>query len=268
MSPYINGVIGSLGSAVIDKIGDSTEDCLYLDVYVPGKVIREPAKHKVPVVNWIYGGAFLLGWKTMGGLYSGSHFIETSKANMIFVAANYRLGALGWIAGPTTEAQATANLGLHDQRAALQWIQDNIKVFGGDKDNVSVWGESAGASSIEHHLVAFGGTQDLLFRKAALISPAYQPLGDRRIAGTQEKTFKKFEDYAGCAGKGYACLKTASSAAIEAANQKIQDEAPRGTFAVGPAADGSYSRQFAPAEYKKGYFNNKIESLIVTHTSR
>jgi carboxylesterase type B len=205
----------------------------------------------------------------MFGVYSGSHLIEQSKGNMIFVSANYRVGVYGWLAGPTIEKEATPNVGLWDQRAALEWIQEYIHLFGGDKDQVSVWGESAGASSILHHLTAFGGQEKKtkpLFRRAVALSPAFQPMGDRRPNGQLEQTFKKFESYAGCAGKGIACLQAAPKTAIDKANQRIQDEAPRGSFAVGVSADGTLSRQLGGVELLARNVV-PIESLIISHTS-
>jgi carboxylesterase type B len=268
ISPFINQVVFTIGNYIWGYAQGGQEDCLFLDVYVPGKIIRKESNVKVPVVTWITGGAFLLGSKTFGGLYSGSHLIDEAKGNMIFVSINYRLGALGWIAGPSVEKEGATNLGLWDQRFAFEWIQENIHLFGGDKNQVNAWGESAGASSILHHLIAAGGTQDPLFKRAILMSPAFQPLGDRLLNGSQENVYKKFEKYAGCENKGFACLKAAPLSAINKANQRIQDEAPRGSFAVGPANDGRWSRQFAAAELKEKNVFKGIESLIVSTTSR
>lgn len=65
---------------------------------------------------------------------------------------NYRLGAFGWLSGPTLQSNGTANAGLHDQRLALEWIQDNIHLFGGDPNRVTIIGESAGGGSIMHQI--------------------------------------------------------------------------------------------------------------------
>lgn len=82
--------------------------------------------------------------------------IERSKnvdgEGVIYVTFNYRLGALGWLAGPTLESDGVANAALYDQRFALQWVQKNIHLFGGDKNRVTVLGESAGAGSIMHQI--------------------------------------------------------------------------------------------------------------------
>lgn len=151
-----------------------------------------------------------------------------SRLGLIF----HQLGAYGFLAGNTMEKTGLPNAGLYDQRAALQWIQDYIGLVGGDKTQVSAWGLSAGASSILHHLVAFGGTQDPLFSRAVLQSPAYQIMFDRK--GTLEQTFQNFTKLAGCAGQGIACLRGASAEALKKANTALNIQGTMGTFAVGP----------------------------------
>jgi len=199
------------------------------------------------------------------GLYSGAHLIELAKGDMIWVAANYRLGVFGWLAGPTMEGQGTPNAGLWDQRLALQWIQDYIHLFGGDRSQVSAWGESAGASSILHHLVAYGGTQDPLFTRAILMSPAFQPLGDRRLSGMEERVTKKLLKLANC--QDIPCLRRVPLPTLVKLNWKLQDETPRGSFAVGPSVDGTWSRRYPAAEFLKGNVWKGMESIIVSHTA-
>ena len=148
------------------------------------------------------------------------------------------------------ERDGLVNAGFYDQRAVLQWIQDNIQLVGGDKTQVSAWGESAGAGSIMHHLVAFGGTQDPLFSKAVLQSPAFAIGYDRR--GLMEDVFQNFTALAGCAGKGLACLRKADAATLQNANTELNKEGPEGTFAVGPSTDGHMIRQLAVLEYESG----------------
>ena len=148
------------------------------------------------------------------------------------------------------EEQGLPNAGLYDQRAALQWIQDYIGLLGGDKSQISAWGESAGAGSILHQLISFGGTQDPLFSKAVLQSPAFQSMFDRK--GTLEQTFQNFTALAGCAGQGVTCLRAASAEALDTANTKLNENVVEGTFAVGPAADGNLIRQLAVLEYTSG----------------
>ena len=148
------------------------------------------------------------------------------------------------------ERDGLPNAGFYDQRAVLQWIQDHIQLVGGDKSQVSAWGESAGAGSIMHHLTAFGGTQDPLFSKAMLQSPAFVIGYDRR--GVVEDVFQNFTSLAGCAGQGLACLRAADASTLQNANFKLNEQGPAGTFAVGPTADGSWVRQLATLEYQTG----------------
>jgi carboxylesterase type B len=149
------------------------------------------------------------------------------------------------------EKHALPNTGLSEQRAALQWIQDYIYLLGGKKTKVSAWGESAGAGSISHHLISFGGNQDPLFSKATLQSPAFQLLFDRK--GKLGDVFNTFEAKAGCAGQGIACLRSASSAVLANANQYTLDTSEEGFINIGPAADGNLARQLPALEFASGY---------------
>src|SRR5438552_1973690 len=104
--------------------------------------------------------------------------------------SNYRLGAFGWLAGDYMEKNGDPNAGLLDQQAMLRFVRDRISTIGGNPKQVSVWGESAGASSIMHHLVMPQNIQQPLFRRAVLMSPAYQWLWDRE--GDMNHTFTQF----------------------------------------------------------------------------
>lgn len=148
------------------------------------------------------------------------------------------------------ENEGLPNAGLYDQRAVLLWIQDYISLVGGDKSQVSAWGESAGAGSILHHLIAFGGTQDPLFSRAVLESPAYEFLFDRK--GSLEQNFQDFAAFAGCSGQGVSCLRAANITTLSDANIALNEAATDGTLYIGPSADGSFVRQLAPLEFKSG----------------
>ena len=119
----------------------TSEDCLYLNVYAPAKA------KKAPVMVWIHGGSNLNG---SGAVYNGAAF---AKDGIVTVTINYRMGALGFFAHPeitkaAAAADGLANYGLMDQTAALNWVQTNIAAFGGDPQNVTIFGESAGAIDI------------------------------------------------------------------------------------------------------------------------
>ena len=131
------------------------EDCLFLDVLVPDKVFESTVVgYGAPVLVWIHGGGYIGGEKVgtfdPAGLLARSR--DDSFPGLIYVAMNYRLGAFGWLAGPSLQADGMANTGLLDQEMALQWVQNNIHLFGGDKNRVTVLGESSGAGSIAHQV--------------------------------------------------------------------------------------------------------------------
>lgn len=136
------------------------EDCLNLNVWTPS---ADPAA-RLPVMVWIYGGAFVAGSNAVPA-YDGSRL---AARGVVVVSINYRLGVLGWLRCPAIGA--TGNEALADQRAALDWVQREIAGFGGDPGNVTVFGESAGATSIATHLAA-GATGG--FARAVLQSGSY-----------------------------------------------------------------------------------------------
>ena len=151
-----------------------------------------------------------------------------------------QLGAYGWLAGTMMEKEGVPNAALYDQRAALQWIQSYIHLLGGDPATVSAWGESAGAGSIMHQLVSFGGKKDPLFKRAVLQSPAFVLEFDRK--GSLESSFQNFTALAGCAGQGVACLRAGSAATLKTANTALNTQGPSSTFAISPAPDGNLIR--------------------------
>ncbi|KAF4503578.1 carboxylesterase type B [Fusarium agapanthi] len=130
----------------------------------------EPILRKLaPVIFWLSGGGYTTGekgWFDPAGLIKASY--ASSSEGLVFVSANYRLGALGWLAGSKLDRETmVANAALYDQRLALEWIQENIHQFGGDPTRVTIMGESAGGASIYHHLTAFGGKDKrTLFQRA------------------------------------------------------------------------------------------------------
>src|SRR5690349_14304837 len=127
---------------------NQAEDCLYLNVTRPTTATE---KSKLPVIMWIHGGAFAVG----SGAADGTHF---AKQGVILVGINYRLGRAGWFAHSALTREnpkgLLGNYGLMDQIAALEWIQDNIERFGGDKKNVTIAGGSAGAISVNYLMLA------------------------------------------------------------------------------------------------------------------
>lgn len=104
------------------------------------------------VLVWIYGGGYTSGSKAGQNSGSPAGLLRRGDGNFIYVTINYRIGAFGWLSGPTLQHDGVANAGLWDQRFALEWVQRNIHLFGGDPDRVTVAGESAGGGSILHQI--------------------------------------------------------------------------------------------------------------------
>ncbi|KZK86946.1 Para-nitrobenzyl esterase [Pseudovibrio sp. Ad13] len=150
------------------KDPDQSEDCLFLNIWTPKT--ENVSKQGLPVMVFIHGGAFIAGKsndmyppeKNEFLLYDGATF--AAEQDVILVTFNYRLGALGFMQlsfSDQGEVPVGGNYGLQDQMTALQWVQDNIKKFGGDPDKVTLFGESAGAMSAGLHLWGTSKTQDL-----------------------------------------------------------------------------------------------------------
>jgi carboxylesterase type B len=132
-----------------------SEDCLFLDVFVQRQVFESAGLgYGAPVLVWIYGGGYTSGEKALynpAGLLTASG--NASNGEIIYVAMNYRLGAFGWLSGPSFQAQGgAANAGLLDQRFSLEWVQQYIGLFGGDKNRVTIMGQSAGGGSVMHQI--------------------------------------------------------------------------------------------------------------------
>lgn len=174
----------------------------------------------------------------------------------IWVAMNYRLGAFGFLSGPTLQQNGTSNAGLLDQRLALEWVQENIHLFGGDPDNVTVMGISAGAGSVMHHITAYGGQKPALFRRAIPQSAGLVPMPGNRA---QEQAFNDFLSLLNVTTLNEA--RDLPSSALMAVNMKQIGNAPYGNFIFGPAVDGSFVPGMPPKLFLQGAFVKDIEVL-------
>ncbi|XP_029169679.1 esterase E4-like isoform X2 [Nylanderia fulva] len=136
-----------------------SEDCLYLNVYIPYNLYRTSRN---PIMVWIHGGAYLMG----NGNDTAVRPDYLMAKDVILVSINYRVGALGFL--NIGHEVASGNQGLKDQVAALKWIKENIEIFGGDPNNITVFGVSAGSSSA--HLLTLSPLSKGLFNKVILQS--------------------------------------------------------------------------------------------------
>ncbi|XP_014456101.2 acetylcholinesterase [Alligator mississippiensis] len=140
--------------------GPFSEDCLFLNVWVPYPQPSAP----VPILIWIHGGGFVGGAASLPA-YDGRFLAATE--NVIVASMNYRLGALGFLSLPPA---APGNTGLWDQQLALRWLRDNAAAFGGDPDRLTLFGSSAGGASVDFHLLS--PVSQTLFTRAVMQSGA------------------------------------------------------------------------------------------------
>ncbi|KAK4101331.1 alpha/beta-hydrolase [Parathielavia hyrcaniae] len=188
-----------------------SEDCLSISVVRP---IGTKAGDNLPVLFWIFGGGFELGWSSM---YDGGPLVANA-INMgkpyVFVAVNYRVAGFGFMPGKEILADGAANLGLLDQRMGLEWVADNIGAFGGDPDKVTIWGESAGAISVLDQMALYNGDNTYkgkpLFRGAMMNSGSIAP-ADPVDCLKGQIVYDQVVAQAGCAGAAdtLACLRAA-----------------------------------------------------------
>lgn len=226
---------------VIPILGAQTEeDCLFINVHVPLEVPEDGA----PVMVWIHGGGFTLGEgvQTEGGTVGD---LLARQENIVVVSMNYRLGALGFLAHPALEAESadgiSGNYGLLDQVAALEWVRDNIRAFGGDPDRVTIAGQSAGGMSVCAHLVS--PRSEGLFHAAIVESGPCEYTASNADASAQGERFAAALPTpcdTGTASEVLTCLRATSAADILATLPGSRDFLTRdeNTANWGPTVDG------------------------------
>ena len=227
------------------------EDCLYANVWKPAKASGK----KLPVMVWIYGGGFVNGGSSPPE-YDGSAF---ARDGIVLVSFNYRLGNFGFYAHPALSAeqkgQPLGNYAYMDQVAALRWVKQNVAAFGGDPDNVTIFGESAGGMSV--HALLLNPLARGLFQKAIIESGGGAAgLGSRPVSGGPESAEAKGLALAAQFGvKGEDAAALSQLRAVPA--DKLVDglnmaSMGKGSYVGGPIHDGTYESG-APVEgYAKG----------------
>lgn len=195
--------------------GNQSEDCLWLSVSTPG---ADDARR--PVIVWIHGGGLYAGGAGED-TYDGAHLAV--RGDVVEVNVQYRLGVWGWLdvshLGREDVARSALN-GQLDQLAALRWVRDNIARFGGDPDNVTLAGHSAGACSVVALLTSADAAP--LFRRAVLMSGAFTP---GRPGISKREITDRFMDALGA--DSLAELRTATSEALLAAQGRLAEDARR-----------------------------------------
>ncbi|RLN92143.1 hypothetical protein BBJ28_00023152 [Nothophytophthora sp. Chile5] len=220
----------------------SSEDCLYLDVWAPA----DAAGRNLPVMVWTYGGGFTGGSKsenTPEGLFDLSQ-------DFVFVAYNYRLGLTGLATGPTYQHEGgTGNLCVWDATHAFEWVQKYISNWGGNPDDVTAVGFSAGGSQVLFQMTRFGGNAPQLFNQAYVMSPGYVP-GAGHHHG--EQFWQNVSSAVGCDGGHLDCMRDVDfDTLMDAADDTVSEY----TYQMQPRVDGFIIPDTYEAELYQGHFN-------------
>ncbi len=228
-----------------------SEDCLTLNIWTPN-----PDSGKRPVLVWIHGGAFASGSGSLPW-YSGERF--AANGDVVAVSINYRLGALGFLCLPGVSG---GNLGLLDQAAALRFVRDHISAFGGDPDNVTVVGQSAGAASIAI-LMTMPAARGL-FRRAILQSTPFGRMS--RTLEDSHRIGRRFLDVLGLKPDEAEKLKTLPFARFVSAQgelARLEKKFANVLAPFWPVIDGSvFPGEVAPA--LKAGAGAKVDTMIGT----
>ncbi|TBU44216.1 alpha/beta-hydrolase [Dichomitus squalens] len=209
----LQDVVAYSASVLPTSSAPQSEDCLNINVQIPTGT--KPGE-KLPVVAYIFGGGFVVGSNAQ---ISGDALVARSVEMgqpVIFAAMNYRLHAFGFLGGKEVKDAGVGNLGLHDQREALRWIQKNIAAFGGDPEKVTLWGPSAGAISSALQMVTNGGNTEGLFRGSVMSAGSTIPTG---YIEELQPIYDRVVDAAGCnvADDTLECLRQLPTANLTAA---------------------------------------------------
>jgi para-nitrobenzyl esterase len=238
----------------------SSEDCLYLNVWLPAGT---KPRAKLPVMVWIHGGAFVGGSGSQPD-FSGHQF---ARQGVILITFNYRLGRLGFFAFPALSSEhpeePKGNYGYMDQIAALKWVQQNIASFGGDLNNVTIFGESAGGVSV-HSLLTIPIAKGL-FQKAISESgggrdgvltgrPIREENADPFYPVSAETVGKNFARKHGIEGTDAAALAKLRSLRVEEIVDGGQESDGPGGLPIysGPILDGILVVETAQSAYEAG----------------
>ncbi|KAF1976314.1 alpha/beta-hydrolase [Bimuria novae-zelandiae CBS 107.79] len=229
-----------------------SEDCLYLNVIRPTGYHSK--KHcGLPVAVWIYGGGFVQG-SGVDRRYNLSFIVQESARlgqPILGITLNYRLSAWGFLQGDEVRESGDTNVGLRDQRLALQWIRENVAAFGGDPDKVTIWGQSAGAGSVGMHITAYNGRDDKLFRSAIMQSGSPVALSDLDCRSYFQSAYRNLTEDTRCSNATES-LEFLRALPFETLNAVINTTALSGIWF--PQIDGDIIARYSSSQLEDGGF--------------
>ena len=230
-----------------------SEDCLYLNVFVPENLPSD--SHLYPTMIWIYGGGFVIG---LSNIYDVGPF--SLSGNVIVVTINYRLNVWGFLS--TDDPDTNGNLGLFDQHLAIRWVHDNIQSFGGDPNRITIFGESAGGASVAYQTI-YPGNKGLFQRGIAQSGSFSSPWAFVAPEKAKNQT-KTFADLVGCSQTDdILLLQCLQSRATSNITKAIDIMVENGVTSWPPTIDGDFVLE-NPKKFLTGPFPSKeIEEMFL-----
>ncbi|MFX1277124.1 MAG: carboxylesterase/lipase family protein [Promethearchaeota archaeon] len=222
---------------LMGKIEPESEDCLNLNIWTPGIDDK-----KRPVMFWIHGGAFITG-SSKQPMYNGSALAR--RGDIVVVSINYRLGCLGYL----YVLGKTANVGQLDQIAALKWVKENIEIFGGNPQNVTIFGESAGGMAVTT-LPAMPSAQGLFHKIIAQSAPALEPSNSEKFSKSFLRKFK-------IKGGNLEDLRKISPDTLMDIQNQLYAKDPTNALALRPVVDG----ETLPIHPIEAFKNGKAKNI-------
>ncbi len=243
-----------------------SEDCLNLNIFVPGKL---PAESLFPVILFFFGGGFNSGLNAEN-TFDGA---ALARQGVMTVFANYRVGPLGYLTHEEIRKRTgrDGNFGLDDQLAALRWVRKHISEFGGDPENITLMGQSAGAISVQY--LSLMPENKGLFRRAVMMSGAGK-FPDFALPKRAEDTHEYWLDFMRAAGcKDFNELKTVGLNRIFDAVEELAGTRKDNLFCTMPVVDGvllprsvgEMIKTPLPISYMLGYSNTDMYAPIMAH---
>ncbi|CAG2229736.1 Putative inactive carboxylesterase 4,Cholinesterase 2,Cholinesterase,Acetylcholinesterase [Mytilus edulis] len=243
-----NNTAGQIGEEMWNYNTNSSEDCLYLNIWKP----KTTSGNKLTTLVWIFGGGYIYGTSTLD-LYDGTYL--SAYADVIIASINYRVGPYGFLYMGNSEAPG--NAGLLDQAVALEWIYNNIESFGGSKDSITIFGESAGAASVSY-LMASDLSKNY-FQRAILQSASLLSTWAYQTPDVAIKYAQLLADEVSCGGKSASetvqCLRQTSTDDLTNKAWNLPMTHVQWPFA--PTLDNYFIHKSPTEIMKTDYFANK-----------
>jgi carboxylesterase type B len=241
------------------ETGEISEDCLHLRISRPAMATLN-SKSKLPVVLWVHGGGVV-----KGSAYD-PHFDPTNLINLsvsdgkpiIYVAINFRLTIFGFARTPSLKTEKSLNVGMRDQRMAMEWVKENIEEFGGDAQRITAFGLSAGGTAISLHTMAYGGDRGVPFQQAWMMSGPPGTALNLTSDATEIHT-KAVAELAGCGSeesKMFQCLRELPFEKLlkTAMDYSRENHPPAGLFTFIPSVDEDFLPEQQSKLVEKGKF--------------